>query len=141
MQVNWESLKRDVAAARATGKLVVLEGHVVVTVPELADAAGFAVVLDEKEETCRARRLGRRARPEAEHAILERYIREVVWPAYGAYGRPAQDALAARLGCLCIRLSKLNLSSADGPEAVVRAAVEALAAGRRRIAPVVDSEY
>jgi uridine kinase len=139
MQVNWESLKRDVAAARATGNLVVLEGHVVVTVQELADLAGFAVVLDEKEETCRARRLGRRARPEADNAILERYIREVVWPAYNTYGRPAQDALETRLDLMCIRLSKLNLSSEGGPEAVVRAAVEALA-GAYRIAPAMGQE-
>lgn len=114
-------------AARNAGKTVIVEGHVVATDPELADAADFAIVLDENEETCCARRLGRRARPDNENVILERYFREVVWPAYNEYGRPAQDALETRLGSKCIRLSKLQLDSGHKPGAVVRAALDALA--------------
>jgi len=126
-KVNWKSLLRTVAAVRNAGKTVILEGHVIATVPELAGAADFAVVLDENEETCCARRLGRRARPDDENAILERYFREVVWPAYNEYGRLAQDALAVRLGSKCVRLSTLQLDSGYNPGAVVGAALNALA--------------
>jgi uridine kinase len=115
-----------VAAARISGKSVIVEGHVVVTALELADAADFAVVLDENEETCCARRLGRRARPGDENAILERYIREVVWPAYSKYGCPAQDVLATRLGPKCVRLSKLHLDAGHKPGVIVQAALDAL---------------
>ena len=59
---------------------VVLEGHVAATDGPLAAAASFAVIFSGSEDTCRARRLGRRARPEKENRVLENYIRTVSHP-------------------------------------------------------------
>jgi len=91
--VDWPEIERTVKFHHEDGKTVILEGHLVATRTALVSAAHVVVILEVSRQTCRARRVHRRARPLDEENILGHYYDTVVWPAFLKYSRPSLDRL------------------------------------------------
>ena len=79
------------------GKVVVVEGHVLLCSVALMDLATHAFYLEATPETCRTRRVGRKIRSAEERSILERYFDTFVIPAHVNEVLPLTHRYAGKL--------------------------------------------
>ena len=80
--IDWASLREAARAPRRGGRACLVEGHTLLSDPQLVAEAACILFLDATAAVCAARRLGRRQRSAQEDADIEAYYHRFVWPAH-----------------------------------------------------------
>jgi len=95
--IDFARLRKDVenrCLERGGVNIVIVEGHMLVTDPQLVAMCDVVLCLDLERDVARQRRIARRERTPEEADEIRHYYNNFVWPAHEKYALPELQKLA-----------------------------------------------